>query len=139
MPTPDDSKRTKVIAAGSRDLLILTEPNTNPVAWLDTILCTAFQTLHPHNKLEIVSGGSGNMDKLGERWAIYNDAELRVFKVDEADWKKHGKAAGPIRNRQMAEYADALVLIWDGKSRGSKNMLEEAQKRGLRVIEVRFG
>ena len=129
------SDRTKVIVAGSRDLVIRTEPNLNPMQWLDGLLCTAFKTLHPHYDLEIVSGGSGNIDKLGERWAQFSGCE--AVTVFPADWSKHGKAAGPIRNRQMAEYADALVLIWDGESRGSKNMLEEATKRGLRVVEVR--
>lgn len=130
-----DRRQTKVIIAGTRDLVIRTGPDGNELVFLDTILCTAFKTLHPHYDLEIVSGGSGNIDKLGERWARWADgAKLRVF---EADWGKHGKSAGPIRNRQMAEYADALVLIWDGKSRGSANMLEEARKRGLRIVEVR--
>jgi hypothetical protein len=46
-----------------------------------------------------------------------------------AKWDKYGKAAGPLRNREMAAYADALILVWDGKSRGSANMLAEA-KRG---------
>ena len=53
----------------------------------------------------------------------------------KADWKLHGDAAGPIRNRKMAEYADALVLIWDGKSRGSANMLKEAEQRNLKIYQ----
>lgn len=55
-----------------------------------------------------------------------------------ADWKTHGKAAGPIRNRKMAENADALIAIWDGKSRGTKNMIETATSLGLRVYVHRF-
>lgn len=53
-----------------------------------------------------------------------------------ADWKKHGKAAGPIRNREMAEYADALLLIWNGESRGSANMKKEMKKLGKPVYEI---
>ncbi len=53
-----------------------------------------------------------------------------------ADWDKHGKAAGPIRNKQMAEYADALLLIWDGNSRGSMNMKKEAEKANLQIVEI---
>lgn len=45
----------------------------------------------------------------------------------------YGRAGGPIRNAKMAEYGDALLLIWDGKSRGSQSMLREATKRKLRV------
>ena len=53
-----------------------------------------------------------------------------------ADWDRHGKAAGHIRNKEMAEYADALLLIWDGESRGSKNMKETMLKLGKPVYEV---
>lgn len=53
-----------------------------------------------------------------------------------ADWNTHGKAAGPIRNRKMAEYADALLLIWDGKSRGSTNMYNEMRKLDKPVFQI---
>ena len=53
-----------------------------------------------------------------------------------ADWDSHGKAAGPIRNRQMAEYADELLLIWDGKSRGSASMRNEMLKLHKPVHEI---
>lgn len=49
-----------------------------------------------------------------------------------ADWTI-GKGAGVIRNQVMADYADALVGIWDGDSRGTKNMLAEA-KNGIRTF-----
>lgn len=51
-----------------------------------------------------------------------------------ADWDRHGRAAGPIRNCQMAQYADALIAIWDGKSRGTKNMIDEMNKCGKPVL-----
>lgn len=57
-------------------------------------------------------------------------------KLIPADWTKNGKAAGPMRNREMAQYADQLLLIWDGNSRGSKNMKEEMEKLGKPVYEV---
>ena len=85
---------------------------------------------------EVVSGASRGVDGLGERWAREHDVPVRHF---PADWKKHGRAAGPIRNRQMAEYAagdpggGALIAIWDGASRGTKNMIEEAKTRRLMV------
>lgn len=60
----------------------------------------------------------------------------RVLRVFKADWETHGKAAGPIRNAEMAEAGDALLLIWDGKSRGSASMKREAEKRGLPIVEV---
>lgn len=80
---------------------------------------------------EVVSGHAQGVDLLGERWADERDIPVTEM---PADWKKWGKAAGPKRNRQMAEYADALVLIWDGKSKGSANMLSVAIGKKL-VIE----
>ncbi len=37
-----------------------------------------------------------------------------------ADWNKYGKKAGPVRNRKMADYAEALIAVWDGKSRETR-------------------
>lgn len=80
---------------------------------------------------EIVSGTAKGTDSLGERYAIENNIPLKKF---PADWNKWGKVAGRIRNGQMNMYADALILLWDGKSRGSKHMLEIARERGLIVF-----
>lgn len=73
----------------------------------------------------IVSGGSGNVDLAGEVWGREHGCVVRRF---SADWGKHGKAAGPIRNRQMAEYSDALVAVWDGESKGTTNMILEMHR-----------
>ena len=48
----------------------------------------------------------------------------------------NGKAAGHVRNKKMAEYGDALLLIWDGKSKGSANMKKEMQKLNKPIYEV---
>lgn len=79
---------------------------------------------------EIVSGGANGADYLGERFAKENGIVIKKF---PANWNLHGKSAGPIRNKQMAEYADALICFWDGKSRGTKNMIDEATTRGLEI------
>lgn len=79
---------------------------------------------------EIVHGGARGVDSLAEFWAWLFKIKCKIF---YPDWDKYGKAAGPIRNREMAKYADALVAIWDGKSRGTKNMIEEAKKRNLKI------
>lgn len=81
---------------------------------------------------EVVSGGAPGVDLRGEIWAEENGLPVKYFL---ADWSKHGRAAGPIRNRQMAEYADALILVWDGKSRGSADMLRWAKQYGLKVFQ----
>lgn len=71
------------------------------------------------------------VDTLGEQWANINSVAVKRF---PADWNKYGRGAGPVRNRQMSEYGDALIAIWDGKSRGTENMIEEARKRNLRIF-----
>lgn len=71
---------------------------------------------------EVVCGCAIGADKMGEQWASSNDKAIRFM---PADWTRHGKAAGPIRNRKMAEYADAAIILWDGKSPGSRNMIDE--------------
>lgn len=82
----------------------------------------------------VVSGGAKGVDALGEKYAVEHNVKLNIY---EADWETHGRAAGPIRNRKMAENADALIAIWDGKSRGTKNMIETAEKKGLLVYVKR--
>jgi hypothetical protein len=79
---------------------------------------------------EFVSGGAAGVDRHGELWARRHGYRVRVF---PADWELYGKAAGPIRNRRMAEYATHLVAIWDGESRGTASMILEASLRGLSV------
>lgn len=79
---------------------------------------------------EVVSGGAKGADRFGELHATLFDIPLKKF---PADWQTHGKAAGPIRNEEMARYADALIAVWDGKSRGTKNMIETARKHGLKI------
>jgi len=80
---------------------------------------------------EVVSGGAKGVDALGEAWARENLIPIRRF---PADWDYHGRKAGPIRNRQMAEYADQLLAFWDGESKGTGNMIRQAKARGLNVV-----
>lgn len=108
----------KVIIAGSRTI-------ADMAMLVQAIADSGFEIT------EVVSGGARGVDKLGELWAVQNFTTATVF---PADWSSHGKAAGTIRNRQMAEYADALIALWDGESRGTKNMIEEAAARGLKVF-----
>ena len=62
-------------------------------------------------------------------------AERAGFPVVEypADWETHGKSAGPIRNQRMVDNADALIAAWDGKSRGTADVIRRAKAKGLRV------
>lgn len=114
----------KVIIAGSRDLEIHT---------FDIGMAVKMSGFG--RPWEVVSGRClTGIDAAGERWAREVDINVIEF---PADWKAHGKAAGPIRNRAMAEYADALIAIYrKGKlTPGTKNMISEARKRGLKIYE----
>lgn len=79
----------------------------------------------------IISGGAKGVDELGEAYAYLHEIPLEVF---NAEWGKHGRGAGHIRNREMAENADALIAIWDGESRGTANMIETAKRLNLLVF-----
>jgi hypothetical protein len=79
---------------------------------------------------QIISGGARGADRLGEEWARKNNVRLRRF---PADWDRHGKRAGYLRNAQMLQHADALVALWDGESRGTAHMIRSARKRGLKI------
>ena len=76
---------------------------------------------------EIVSGTARGVDRLGEKWARENGVPIHMF---PADWDRHGKAAGYIRNTDMGKYADALICVWDGDSKGSKHMIDIMYKFG---------
>lgn len=109
----------KVIIAGGRDFV----PAQVHFNWLSSVLKSIKAT-------EIVSGGCSGADKFGERAANHYKLALKVF---PADWNTHGKAAGPMRNEEMAKYADACILLPGG--RGTADMRTRAINHGLTVIE----
>lgn len=84
---------------------------------------------------ELVYGVCEGIDESGKLWADDNMIPVKPF---PADWDQHGPAAGPIRNRVMAEYADALLAFWDGKSRGTLSMIKEMRRVGkpYRVVPL---
>lgn len=77
------------------------------------------------NRIIIVSGCAGGADLLGIRYADENSLSVERY---PADWRTYGKAAGPIRNKKMAEISDYVICFWDGKSKGTKSMLEYSRK-----------
>ena len=87
------------------------------------------------HEIIIVSGAAQGADRLGERYA-----RERGYTIDShpADWNTHGKAAGPIRNAQMANSADALIAFWNGKSHGTKSMINIAKTKGLYVRVISY-
>ena len=79
---------------------------------------------------EVVSGTAIGVDQLGEQWAKEHGVPVARF---PANWDSFGKGAGYIRNKQMADYADALIAIWDGKSRGTEHMIKTMEALGKPV------
>jgi len=110
----------RVIIAGSRtiDDYALLETTIEESGWEDQISV-------------VVYGGAKGVDRLGLGYAMSNDIPVSSFL---ADWERYGKAAGSIRNEQMAKNADALIAIWDGISKGTKNMIDTAKKYHLKVF-----
>lgn len=111
----------KTIVAGSRSLLDY------------SIVRDYLNSFKDHDITEIVCGGASGPDTHGKRWGLDNNVEVHTY---NANWKKYGKSAGYVRNKVMALNADALIAFWDGESRGTKNMIELAEKYGLKVTIV---
>ncbi|MEO6324896.1 MAG: SLOG family protein, partial [Thermoanaerobaculia bacterium] len=108
----------RVIIAGSRSATTQdVRKALDTCAWIDLVT-------------SVVSGTAAGADQAGERWAEERGLPVTRF---PAEWEKFGKRAGPLRNKQMAENAEALIAVWDGASRGTSSMIELARERGLRV------
>lgn len=114
----------KVIIAGGRDF------NDNELLYEKCDYLLSKQT-----EIEIVSGVANGADKLGEIYANDNEYPIKQF---PANWDKYGKSAGYKRNEEMAMYADALIAFWDGKSKGTKHMIELAKKHNLKISIIRY-
>lgn len=113
-----------VIVAGGRDF------NNYPM--LEEKLFKLFS-----NKLHVViiSGMAKGADSLGEQYARKHNCVISYF---PALWSQHGTRAGFIRNEEMAKVADACVCFWDGKSTGTKHMIDTAKKYNLALRVIRY-
>jgi len=107
----------KLIIAGGRNYQLAQED----YAMLDKLHIT-----------EVISGGCSGADRCGERYAISRNLPVKKF---PADWGKYGKAAGPIRNNEMAIYADAVALFPGGK--GTASMYRCATKHDIKIFDYR--
>lgn len=132
----------KTIIAGSRDI-----PKER--AFYGIGLCMGVMSKKGMNVTEIVSGGARGVDKFGEEIGAQYGIPVKPMPVTDEEWsditvpgavvkvnkwgKKYNARAGHNRNARMAEYAEALIAIWDGKSSGTKDMIEVAQKKGMPV------
>lgn len=130
-------KELRVIIAGSRDFDDFPKLMNSCI----DILFEITEHNDDLNKIRIVSGTARGADQLGEQFAKIAGHEVSRF---PADWNGLGKRAGYVRNAEMAKYAMAdenygvLIAFWDGKSKGTKHMIDLAEKNGLEVHIVRF-
>lgn len=130
-------KELRVIIAGSRDF-------DDFPKLMNSCIDILFKITEQHNdlyKIRIVSGAARGADQLGEKYAKIAGYEVSRF---PADWDGLGKRAGYVRNAEMAKFAVAdgnygvLIAFWDGKSKGTKHMIDLAEKKDLEVHIVRF-
>ena len=117
----------KLIVAGGRDFV-----NTQ-------VMITVLMDLVEKGKIdpnsELVCGMARGADMLAySLWANHN-MKIHTF---PADWKTHPRSAGYIRNAEMGNFADVLVAFWDGKSRGTKHMIDIMNKLNKPVYVVRY-
>lgn len=87
------------------------------------------------DEIIIISGNARGADLLGERYAQEHNYKIQRF---PADWDKHGKKAGILRNREMADNSDALIAFWDGMSRGTLSMINIARNKALQVRVIKY-
>lgn len=109
----------KTIIAGSR--------NINDLRLLEkTIEESGFKIT------EVVCGGARGVDNLGRKWA--GNGNRIPVKLFIPNWDLFGKSAGYKRNVEMADYGEALIALWDGKSKGTKHMIDIAKRKGLKIF-----
>lgn len=108
----------KTIIAGSRDI--------NDLRLLEKAIEDS-----GFNITEVICGGARGVDNLGRKWA--GNGNRTPVKMFPAQWNKFGKSAGYRRNVQMADYGEALIALWDGKSKGTKHMIDIAISKKLKV------
>lgn len=87
-----------------------------------------------HGPIEwVIYGMARGADTLAAEWALYEKVPSTGFR---ADWRKHGKAAGPIRNQQMIDEGKPTVVIAFPGGRGTADMVRRAKDAGLTVHEI---
>lgn len=81
----------------------------------------------------IIAGGAKGADFLADVWAISRNVRSIAF---IADWARHGKAAGPMRNQRMLDEGKPDLVIGFPGGRGTADMLRRARAAGLPTKEI---
>lgn len=84
---------------------------------------------------KIVSGGCRGTDEMAERYAREHNITLEVH---HADWDKHGRAAGPIRNKKIVDNSDIVIAFLHDESKGTKHTIEYARSKNKKVLEIKI-
>ena len=84
----------------------------------------------PENTTEIVSGGAKGVDTSAKEYAKSNVIKLTEFLPE---YTKYGRSAPLKRNITRIEYSDIVLAFWDGKSRGTKFVIDNCRKLGVEV------
>jgi hypothetical protein len=97
------------------------------------LLYETLTRLHSQHKFTaLIHGDARGADRLGGEWASSMGIPVEAF---PADWKKHGKAAGPIRNATMLKARPDMLVAFPG-GRGTADMVQKAEAAGLPVTKV---
>ena len=83
------------------------------------------------SRVTVISGGSSGADAIGECYASEKGFAVERY---SAEWKRYGRAAGPLRNKEMIKACDLVICFWDGRSKGTGNLIDGAKKEGKKVF-----
>ena len=84
----------------------------------------------PEGTTEIVSGGAKGIDTCAREYANSHNIKLKEFLPE---YERFGRGAPLKRNLQIIEYADIVLAFWDGKSRGTKYVIDNCRTMGVEV------
>ena len=101
----------------------------------DRLLYRSLHALHAlYGVTLLIEGGARGADRLAREWAVKTGVEVKTY---PADWDKHGRSAGPIRNEKMLlDGKPELVIAFPG-GKGTAHMVALAEKAGVQVKTVR--
>ena len=85
------------------------------------------------NITSIISGGAKGADSLAEQYALQHSIDVVVIKPD---WKRYNRGAGLVRNKEIVDMADLVVAFWNGKSKGTLDVIEYSKKQTVKLITV---
>ena len=127
-------REIRIIIAGGRDF---TDFDYLERSTFEVIEHVQARHIKDYPFVTIISGKARGADTLGEKFGSKYGLNVKEF---PADWDKYGKKAGFIRNEQMGNYAiengnssAILIAFWDGKSKGTENMISIAKRLGMEV------